>query len=239
MNLASTSNVALCYQAIDIAVNRNLNAPGLLVFHGHSGLGKTMSLTMVAHTFRAYYVQVKSVWTTRDFLRAVLHEMGISTPSRITVGAMMELACAELSATNRPLLIDEADHLADKKRLPIVMDLYEGSGTPVMLIGEERLPAKIAQHEKIHNRVLKWIAAQPCSRTDFDKLAAIYAPQLNISDDLAEKILDKTHGVTRRVSTTLIEMADWANSHGINSLTAESYQGDIFTQVVPRGRGRV
>lgn len=39
----------------------------------------------------------------------------------------------------------------------IARDIYEGSGSPVILIGEEHLPKKLEQWEHVHGRMLDWV----------------------------------------------------------------------------------
>ncbi|WP_236549860.1 ATP-binding protein, partial [Profundibacterium mesophilum] len=82
-------------------------------------------------------------------------------PPKGTVSEMVEAISAELAMSDAPLLIDEADMLVKRKMIEIVRDIYEGSGAPVILIGEELLPQKLQQWERIHGRMLDWVAAQP------------------------------------------------------------------------------
>ena len=160
-NIAGITNVALCHQEMTQLMDRSQSLPGLGVVHGPSGYGKSFAASYTCNSHRAYYVQCKSTWTRKAFLEAILKEMGI-VPAR-NLAAMTEQACEELMQSGRPLIIDEADWLADRKSsVMMAMDLYEGSQAAIMLIGEERLPAKLAHYEKIHNRILTWVPAQPC-----------------------------------------------------------------------------
>lgn len=234
---AGIRNVAMCYQALDVSINRNIALPGILAFYGASGYGKSVAASWAANQFRAYHVQCQSVWTRKELLSAILFEMGI--PPERTLSQMMKQINAEMSASNRPLFIDEADYLADKNWLPMVMDIYEGSQVAVMLIGEERLPSKIGKFEKIHNRILQWIPAQPCDISDAEKLSKIYAPDLDIEKALLERVVKKTSGVTRRICTTLTDISHFAKNNGQSSISDQDYTNPIFTQQIPRGRPSV
>ncbi len=77
--------------------------------YGPSGFGKSTSANFVATKTNAFYVQVKSTYTKKAFLQALLREMSIPYPA--TLSEMMELASSELAKFGRPLIIDEFDHL--------------------------------------------------------------------------------------------------------------------------------
>ncbi|CAA0097776.1 Uncharacterised protein [BD1-7 clade bacterium] len=233
-SIAGITNVALCNQAIEHAQERAPSLPGIVVFHGHSGLGKSFAASFAANRHRAYYIQCKSTWTRKAFLEAILKDMGI--PPAKNLASMTDQICEELMLSNRPLIIDEADYLADKNRIMMVMDLYEGSQAAIMLIGEERLPAKLSTFEKIHNRILQWVPAVPCELDDVAQLAGIYAPNINIDLALMENLHRATKGVTRRICVNLDNIAAFAKDEGINAINLHNYTEPFFTGQAPRGR---
>ncbi|MDP2607979.1 MULTISPECIES: AAA family ATPase [unclassified Oceanobacter] len=234
-NIAGINNVALTNQAMMHLQDRSPSLPGLGVLHGPSGYGKSFAASYAANAHRAFYIQCKSTWTRKKFLEAILKEMGIMPAKNLA--DMNEQACEELMQSGRPLIIDEADWLADSKsHVMLAMDLYEGSQASILLIGEERLPAKLAHYEKIHNRILSWVAAEPCQIRDVLQLADIYARDINIAEDLLLKVLDDTHGVTRRICVNLENIRNWAADNGVERVTLENYRQAIFTGKAPRGR---
>ncbi|MAK90431.1 MAG: DNA transposition protein [Oleibacter sp.] len=233
-SIAGTTNVALCVQTLDRAMNRSYSLPGLVVFYGRSGLGKSIAAAYAANRFDAYFIQCKSTWTRKAFLEAIAHDMSLE-PAK-TISGLMDQVCEELAASGRPLIIDEADHLADKNRVLMIMDLYEGSNAPIMLIGEERLPQKLAYYEKIHNRILEWAPAQPCDLADVTELAGIYAPGVNIDPQLLENLHTATQGVTRRVVVNLDSIRNFAGSEGTDTVTMANYKAPFFTGKAPKGR---
>ncbi|MBW3567504.1 MAG: HlyD family efflux transporter periplasmic adaptor subunit, partial [Proteobacteria bacterium] len=103
----------------------------------------------------------------------------------------------------RPLIIDEADHLIGKRKIDIIREVADKSGAPLVLIGEEKLSAKLMPFERAHNRVLDWVPAQPTNLADARHLVTLYARGLEIADDLLEYIIDQTDGCTRRVVANL------------------------------------
>lgn len=233
--IATITNIALADSAMKQLLNRSHSLPGLGVLHGPSGYGKSFAASYVMNKHHAYYIQCKSVWTRKKFLEAILKEMGIMPAKNLS--DMMEQACEELMQSGRPLIIDEADWLVDtKSQVMMAMDLYEGSQAPILLIGEERLPAKLSHFEKIHNRILKWAPAQPCQMRDVLLLADIYARGVEFDEALLQNVLLATKGVARRISTSLENLRNWAADNGVGRVTADMYTGEFFTGQAPRGR---
>lgn len=210
--IAPLQNVSLCSQAITKAMSRADHLPGIVVLHGPSGWGKTFAATYSANKFRAFYVQCKSAWTRKAFLKAILMEMGIAPYS--TIYEMVDQVAQEIALSGRPLIIDEADFLVEKKIIEIVRDIYESSFGTILLIGEEHLPAKLKKWERFHNRVLAWIQAQPSTLSDARTLANIYAQDVKINDDVLIKLVEASHSVTRRICVNLNLINDTAVQNG-------------------------
>ena len=86
--IAPFTNVGLMASAIEKALARPSNLPGLVVMYGASGLGKTVGATFAANIYRAYYIECRDTWTKKAFLTAVLKEMTI-IPTR-TMSEMVD-----------------------------------------------------------------------------------------------------------------------------------------------------
>jgi hypothetical protein len=208
-NVGALTNVVLALTAMNSAVARDNDMPGILCLHGRSGLGKSKAAAYLTVKFDACYIEGCSVWSRKAYLENILKDLGIH-PHK-TMWQMLEQIGEELSATGRPLIIDEADYLVDKGLAPLVMDIYQVSQTPILLIGEERLPSKLlARHEKIHNRVLHWISAQPASAADCQTLATMFAPKITIATDLLDHINKTVEGCTRRVVVNINLVQEFA-----------------------------
>lgn len=210
--IAPLQNVMLCSQAITRAMSRPEHLPGVVVLYGHSGWGKTFAATYSANKYRAHYVQCKSAWTRKAFLKAVLTEMGIAPAA--TIYEMVDQIAQELALSGRPLIIDEADFLVDRGFIEIVRDIYESSFGTILLIGEEQIPAKLKKWERFHNRVLEWVPAQPATLADAQTLTKIYAPNVTIHSDLLERVVDMSRNVTRRICVNLNLINDTCKREG-------------------------
>ncbi|MDJ1463431.1 ATP-binding protein [Nitratireductor sp. GZWM139] len=233
-SVAPLKNVASCLALVDALVNRPTHLPNIGVFSGFSGYGKTMAAQYCWNRTGALFIEVFDFWTRKKFCQAILAELGVSRP-RGTIGDMMDEIIARLGDDPaRPVIIDEADKLVDKSMIELVRDINKAAQVPVLLVGEEMLPQKLEAHERVHNRVLDWVLAQPCDLDDARALAKFLYPSLSISDALLDDIRAQTRGKARRIATTLNAAANFAANSGITALDIDNYEGRIFTGDAPK-----
>ncbi len=218
-SIAQIRNISQCYEAVKRTMERNPLLPGISAFYGPSGFGKSTAANFVATKTNAFYVQVKSTYTKKAFLQALLREMSIPYPA--TLSEMMELATSELAKSGRPLIIDEFDHLVQGNKVEIIRDLYEGSQGTFLIIGEEMLARKLEKWERFHGRILNWVPALPADINDVTLLASIYAPKLEVDEPVLEQLLAQVRGSTRRVSTNLEMLNEKALEAGVRHISKQ------------------
>lgn len=195
------TNVGLLAGALDRALQRPAGLPGLVVTYGPSGYGKSVAAAFAANLHRAYYVECRDTWSKKAFLQAVLREMAL-IPAR-TLSEMVDQVAEQLSLSGRPLIVDDVQYLLDKAAANVLTDIYNASQGTLVLIGEERVPASLAKLERLHNRVLEWVPAQPASLDDVRQLAKNTYPKLHIADDLLGDLQRAVKGCLRRVAVNL------------------------------------
>ena len=220
-------------------VDRDPHLPGIGVCSGYSGLGKTYASIFAQNKTRAIRVEVGDSWTRKTLLAAILRECERRVIGRSTVADLSAAAIAALGEDPaRPLIIDEADKLIDKGIVEIVRELHEHSGAPVILIGEEALPTKLLRIERLHNRVLDWVQAQPCDLDDARQLARAFCPGLTLADDLLEHIRKQSGGRARRIVVNLAHAKEaLRNRSGGKQLTLEQWgNAPLFTGKPPTER---
>ncbi len=213
---APLRNVLAAAKVMERLMNRDPNMPGLGVLCGPSGLGKTQAACYCANEYRAIYVECRSYFTKKSLLLAILEEMGI-VPGK-TIYDMVKQIGEQLDLSGRPLIIDEMDHIVDRNLVELVRDIYEVSNAAILMIGEERFPAKLKRWERFHNRVLVWQRAEPADLADTRKLAKIYSPDVEIADDLLKTILTKTQGCARRITVNLNDVREFARDAGMKRI---------------------
>ncbi|SMF86602.1 AAA family ATPase, partial [Tistlia consotensis] len=204
-------------------------------FYGPSGFGKSVSAAYAANSHRAYYVEAKASWTRRFFLLSVLREMGIE-PAK-TIPEMVEQISEQLVLSRRPLIIDEMDHVVDRRMVDLVRDIYDGSASPILLIGEEQLPAKLKRWERFDGRILEWAPAQPLDLGDARHLRRLYVRRVEIADDLLQHLVELAHGSARRLCVNLDRIEKEAQAMGADRIDRAAW-GDrpLYTGEAPKRR---
>lgn len=225
-NVAPLRNVSALTTLIERVQGRAYGLPGMATFYGPSGLGKTSAGIYAANRYQAHLVEVRSVWKSRKFCQAVLVELGIKPGP--TVADMLDQIAEGLLRSGAPLIIDEADHLVTNRTIQLVRDIHDASGAPVILIGEELLPQKLQQWERIHGRMLDWVACQPAEAADVTALARIYCPGIQLDEALSASLLATSGGSIRRISVNLALLAEHAAVRGLRRLGPKDFDARRF-----------
>lgn len=220
---------------MDQIVNRTDRLPGIGVLYGFPGYGKTMAAAKLVNMYNAIHVEAKSFWNRKNVLETILHGMGIRAENTIT--KMFDQVCKELSDSGRPLIMDEMDHLVEKGAVEIIRDIHDKADAPILLIGEERLPAKLAKWERVHSRIMVWTPAPAANMDDAVELAKYYATGISVEADLLQLIVEKAHGSVRRISVNLDRVKSEAISRGISSISLKEWgKAELYTGEAPAPR---
>lgn len=214
--IAPLKNVARCMVAMEKITRRQPHLPGMAVFCGPAGWGKSMSAAFVANKYRAYYVECKSSWTKRALLEAIMCQMGIKPEGAIY--KLVDQISEQLAESCRPLIIDEMDHIVKRSAVEIVRDIYESSNAPILMIGEENMPQSLVRWERLHSRVLEWGYAQPADFSDVKLLACLYCKRVKIRDDLLDAITKVAEGSVRRICVNLARAEEFALGMGLDEI---------------------
>lgn len=204
--IAPLKNVALCSRALERAMTRPQHLPGMVCFYGPSGFGKSFAAAYTANKHRAYYIECKSTWTKKAILSAIAREMGL-VPSA-TMYELTEQISGHLVMTDRPLIIDEMDHIVKREAVEIIRDIYEGSHVPILLIGEENLPTNLKKWERFDGRILDFVPSQAADASDAKALARFYCRRVTISDDLVAELAKRAKGSIRRICVNLARIEE-------------------------------
>jgi DNA transposition AAA+ family ATPase len=231
---APLKNVAACLDVANRIIARPPGVDGLGVYFGPSGYGKSKASMFVQHKKNALYLEVFDFWSRKVFVEALLAELEVTNP-RGSIATMMQQAISLLKDDpDRLLIIDEADKLVDKNMIELVRDIYKGAKIPVLLVGEELLPQKLARYERCENRVTAFGMANPCDTADARVLGKLYQPELELGEDLLQHIVTGTKGVASRIVTTLAEVGQFGRTHGLKTIDRATYTGTVFTGRAPR-----
>jgi DNA transposition AAA+ family ATPase len=232
---APLGNVTLFAELLEKVINRPRDLPGIGVFYGWAGLGKTKSATYGANRYEASYLEVGESWGKGAFCKKLLTEL--AQPDKGTIADMVDRIIVTLMTTDRPLIIDEFDHVIRKGYIETVREIHDKSGVPIVLIGEEMLPHRIKQFERFDSRVLAQVAAQKCNSSDGYMLAKIYAPNVEIAPDMMDTVIAQTKGITRRIATNLYMISGTAKVEGWQTVDRATWGNrPLYTNAVPTRR---
>lgn len=193
--LAPLQNVALL---MDMAEQITTRGPGIGLFFGEHGAGKTSATTLVANEYGATVVQAKETWVLSDMLNEIGTELGIRD-LRGTGFAKIKKIAEVLLLTDGMLLIDDAQYLRKGKMMGAARDIFETCHSPLILVGEPALEASVTHYPNIYDRVLVSTETVPCSLADARALATIYAERVDIPDDILGDLVEATGGSARKL----------------------------------------
>jgi len=236
---APITNMILCRQALANAMGRDKRLPGLAVFYGPAGSGKTRAAQATAQAMGATYVQAWPVWTARSLLEALAKELGLMTPAK-SVSALLGQVIEALKVGPRPLIIDEMDHLVKKGLVEIIRTLHDATGVPILMIGEEALPARLKTWNRFDSRILSFTPTLPANHEDAEILAGCYAGDVSLDKDLLEYFLKATKGNIRRLSINLSHAAHHARTEGETQLSRKWWgHRPVHTGQAPRAASTI
>jgi len=215
---APLTNLTLASNALERAMERSPNLPGIVTFNGPSGLGKTMSAAYCANKWNAVYVECRSFYSAKSLMSSILKEAGLVAER--TLNDMLEQIVAELQRSRRPLIIDEVDHIVESKALQLIRDIHDAAGCAIMLIGEEHLMRKLQRVERFHNRVLVAQPASLASERDTRSLVAFYCRDVEILDDALKLIHLRSRAVVRRICVNVDGVRSHALARGLKKVAA-------------------
>ena len=225
--IAPLRNVMLFTALVEGVMNRTEGLPGLGVFKGRSGDGKTTATIYAANKFRAYHVQMKSVWTRKKICTAILNEMGILPAGKIE--DMVEQIAYEMTASGRPLFIDEADFLVSKNMIEVVRDIHESGRVTIILIGEEAFQQKLKRWERVYRRVLIWEDTQPTDMRDARHLAKLYCKGIEIDDGLLSDLVTASGANAGHIVVNLDRVMKAAQNSGLDKIGRAEFGAVFFT----------
>jgi DNA transposition AAA+ family ATPase len=222
--VAKLTNVALALQGMKQIMAASSQMPRIAVLKGAPGLGKTQAAAYMAHPagVNAVFIQLRPFETMKSLAQLLLSELDVRGKSNWSVGTMFDAICERLALMQRPLVIDEFDHIAETKCVDFIRAIHDKCNTPIFLIGEERLQQKLLnRHERFHDRVLVWTEALPCDVDDAAALAKHYAPGLTWESGALQALVGRTQGVARRVTTEVERIKEDCKRKNVQSVSLE------------------
>lgn len=227
---ASTQTIAVAATAMQTIVDCSEGMPSIAVLSGPPGLGKTSAATYLCHpsVYNAVYVRCHSFETTKSLALMLVKELGIHGKARWSTSDAFDHIAEALVQSDRPLVVDEVDHISKKTAIDFLRDLHDTALTKLFLIGEAGLKKTLRENnERFHDRVLVWEAAKPANLADLDKLTRHYAPGIKLEADAKAHLLAATQGVARLICTSINTLRSRSLAIGSDTLSLADVQAAL------------
>ena len=226
---APLKNVTLAAKAVERALNRAQNLPGIVALYAPYGSGKSMAESYCANKFEAFYVECQSHFTKKSFAQMVLREMDIK-PAR-TVSEMMYQIAEQLDKSARPLILDDVHRIANTKVLGLILDLHQSARTTIVLAGDPAFPAKLRQYdEQLYSRVLIWQPIPATSAEDARALAEFYCAGIDVAEDLLAHFRERTRNNARALCINLDHARDHCQKNGLKKIDLDAWgKREVYT----------
>jgi len=217
------TNVAIAFKMMERALEPWAD-PGMQLFYGKTGWGKTCAVTAAKVRYQAAYLELAPNMSRKAFYLGLLGSHSAS-PVGKTIDDYRKQLVTLLLDWGGALIIDEADYLTHGKLTDELRWLHDKTHTPVILVGEEKIDGKLRKFEQFHGRILDFHMAQPCSLEDGRKLASHYGRGLIIEDDLVAEVVTQAELMTRRITANFTRMRHFATAAGIDVLDLATWEG--------------
>jgi DNA transposition AAA+ family ATPase len=237
--MVNVRNVGRLAAAGDALLNRAYGMPGMGCIYGKTGYGKSTACAWYMNHCNGVYVRAMALWSPAAMLDTILRELDLHP--RGSNAQKINHAVEQLSRTGRPLFIDEADYIVRTERMvETLRDFHDLALVPVVLIGMDELPRKIATLEKLSGRVSQWVHFRPCDLADASKLAAELA-EVEVDDDLVAAVHKASAGSVRLIVVGLSRVEAFARARGAKRVSLADWGnrkfhlGDVGDDAAPRG----
>lgn len=209
---------------------RGAREANLIVVHGRAGDGKTRTLHNWASTpnplgAQAVMLTADPSWTAHRMMALLADRLGIVTQGNWQATVGEHIADGEI-----PLVIDEAGFAlaANAACLERLRSITDKSGTALVLVMMERDMARLRQHDQITSRATL-CPFNPSTLADV-RAACTALAEVQIADDLAERVLRESAGRMRQVLEAISVCEQVARAAGKASVGVEDLRGYAVCQ---------
>lgn len=228
----NVARLASAYQALE---SRPLNTPGMGLVWGDTGRGKTTATTWLINRCNGIYVRALALWNASSMLRAIAEELDLDTKGTRT--ALEVRVIERLAETQRPLFVDEADHIVgNEQMMETLRDIHDLSTVPVIMIGMGQMRKKVARYAQLENRIMHWVEFSACDHEDAVTLSRGMC-DVEVEEDLLNELIEMTRGEIRRLVVGLAQIEDEAKVQGLSTIGKSQFKRDFFLGQRPNLKG--
>ena len=220
-----TNNVKSMFQLSDLLEATGEKAPGLGLYYGDPGLGKTEAAQHLCIKKPNYvYIRAKTAWTIRWMLNDLLGELNEQPAGRTE--AAYERLRDTLLKDRRPIVIDEVDHmLHDSKVIETMRDIYDETGNPFLLIGMQDAERKLKRFPHLYSRFADVQKAKKISPEEILEISDQLC-ELPLEEKSAELLFEKTNGEFRKIMRWLKILERKAQTNSLTVISPALIKGN-------------
>ena len=212
-----TQNVLEFRNKVGALEDVNNGEPGFALVFGQAGRGKTETTRNYHALYGGVFLRVMQGWTQCSFLQELCYQVCGLRP-RSSSACKSKIVDA-LDATPQTIFVDEADRL-HVDRIEDLRDIFDVTGSPVVLIGEQELRGLLGTRRRIWSRVKQVVEFQRVTEEDVAILAA-EAAGLDIVPEACAHIVRHADGDFRLVWSFISQLEQAAKTHGQHVIETE------------------
>jgi len=224
--VAQVKNIRLVLQTVRELQQRAPGVPGMGLWWGKSGFGKTTAAAWLVNQVHGIYLRAVETWTPHAMLSAFMNELGAAPMSRSN--PMLTFIVESVRVSGRPVFIDEADYVVKKGMLNTLRDLHDLSTVPVILIGMQDFRQKVTHREQLTGRIARWTEFCPADFKDACELAKTVC-EVEVGRDLLERLHRDTSGSMRGMTVGLSHIENFGKRTGKSPVTSKDWGSREFT----------
>ena len=228
-----TENYRKLEVAVDALVNRDPNQPGIGLFYGKPGVGKSTAIDICySKNSNIEYIIMQRLWRPRRLLEEICELFHLGDPE-YRLDRLSDQVCKGLQHWNKPLLIDEADYLLKNGiMLDVIRDIHDKTKVPIILIGMEKLHGSLRKYGQFFSRILPAgiVEFQPVTAPETTRIIKEWTG-LTIDFEAAELFCQHCEGDFRYIIGYLLSLETACKTNGVSHIDVKLVDAAI-------GRGR-
>lgn len=226
--IAGVKNITRLGDALDAVMTRSAGVEGMVLVYGASGVGKSTALAYYLNQFDAIYVEASPAWSLGSMYAAILAGIGIAAKGR--AADMERQIVDEMSANNRPLFVDELDHVllpgqgTTLRMLEALRSIYDKSRMPVLMCGMDKVDRKLKLREQLSRRIFQWVEFGDLDADDA-RVVADTLCEVGVADDLLADAFAASGGRMGRLVPALAQIERRAKANGWKAVDRQQWGG--------------
>jgi len=222
-----TSNVMDFLAGFTALETRGAAESCFLLIAGKAGLGKTSTVRWwgLSNQINAIYIRATKKITPHWILAEIVRSLGQEPDRRMEY--VFAQALKLVATARRPIIIDEAEHcLDDPAVLESVRDITDLTETPVILVGYDKIRAKIQPYEQLSSRISAVVEFKAYKLEDVRTCCSELA-EVEIADDLVESILKSSGGRIRLIKEAVASAERHGKRNKLSTVTLADMRGQV------------